>query len=451
LVLTESLNPEGPERTTKRTRVEEFNPGSELAQPLQLFRLVAEALASSNLSPDPEVISCVFGSLRALCDVRDSAISSVEYILQMMLTALDKAIATGVAGPIPPGIMRIDVLIDLIRGREMVPCHVLREYLYSASSIASGNPQIFQQALLIISSIAKIDPESVIQSVMPVFTFMGSNVFHRDDSFSFRVVQKTIEGIVPVMVKTLKKQHESRLDLLDLETSCEYSQTRPSMFLDTAVLCPRSFLAPMVMLLVDKSTNRVVRQAEDDVSQTLSLPLAMFARHPHELRLDALVEILEECQRLGRKIDDPINSDVTSFLQLSLYVNQSRRESSNDPLLFRDDHSPSPSVAMKKQIVALIVFVGFGIHAFGDHPRYKPQTSGTNTRIQQLLALMVQVANVNSDSIPLASEEIGKEARRSLLKALTVIPAADFVQSVATLLRVEDAKASPSGLVSPSD
>jgi U3 small nucleolar RNA-associated protein 10 len=25
---------------------------------------------------------------------------------------------------------------------------------------------------------------------MPVFTFMGSNVFHRDDSYSFKVVQK---------------------------------------------------------------------------------------------------------------------------------------------------------------------------------------------------------------------------------------------------------------------
>lgn len=107
---------------------------------------------------------------------------------------------------------------------------------------------------------------------------------------------------------------------------------------------------------------------------------------------------------------------------------------------YRDDHSPSPSVATKKQIVALVVFVGFGIHAFGDHPRYKPQASGTNTRIQQLLTLLVQVANLNSGTMSHASEEIGKEARRSLLKALTVIPAADFVQSVAALLRVEDAK-----------
>jgi len=64
---------------------------------------------------------------------------------------------------------------------------------------------------------------------MPVFTFMGSNVFHRDDSYSFRVVQKvrlppgyhtnrantiqTVDSIVPVMASSLKKAHSNLLDL----------------------------------------------------------------------------------------------------------------------------------------------------------------------------------------------------------------------------------------------
>ncbi|KAG8978867.1 snoRNA-binding rRNA-processing protein utp10, partial [Tulasnella sp. 427] len=412
--LTESLNPEGPERTAKRVRTEESNTDAELAQQLLLLRLVSEALASSNLSYEPEVISCIFGTLQVLCDIREAAVSSVEYILQLMLPALDKAITIAVTGPIPTGVMRIDVLIDLIR--------------------ASGNPQVFQQALLIISDVAKIDPESVIQSVMPVFTFMGSNVFHRDDSFSFRVVQKTIEGIVPVMVKSLKKQYDNRLELLvgsrDFlrifsDAAVHIPRHRRTFFFThlVDVLGPRSFLAPVAMLLVDRSANRIVRQAEDDVGQTLALPLALLAKHPHELRLDAFVEVLEECQRLGQKLDDPIKSEVTSFLQLTL-----------------DDHSPSPSVAMKKQIIALLVFVGYGIHAFGDHPRYRPQTSGTNTKIQQLLTRLVQVANLTSETTPSANEEIGKEARRSLIKALTVIPAADFVRSVASLLQFNDVK-----------
>lgn len=41
-----------------------------------------------------------------------------------------------------------------------------------------------------MASLARLSPESVLHNVMPIFTFMGSNVFHRDDSYSFRVIQK---------------------------------------------------------------------------------------------------------------------------------------------------------------------------------------------------------------------------------------------------------------------
>ena len=54
----------------------------------------------------------------------------------------------------------------------------------------SDNPQTFHQALLLISSLAHLAPEAVLRNVMPIFTFMGSSVLHRDDEYSFKVVQK---------------------------------------------------------------------------------------------------------------------------------------------------------------------------------------------------------------------------------------------------------------------
>lgn len=54
----------------------------------------------------------------------------------------------------------------------------------------SDNPQTFHQALLLISSLAHLAPEAVIRNVMPIFTFMGSSVLHRDDEYSFKVVQR---------------------------------------------------------------------------------------------------------------------------------------------------------------------------------------------------------------------------------------------------------------------
>lgn len=49
-------------------------------------------------------------------------------------------------------------------------------------------------------------------------------------------------------------------------------------------LGPDVYLAPVEMLLVEKSTNRVVRQEKDEAQQTLALPLAALARQSHEKR-----------------------------------------------------------------------------------------------------------------------------------------------------------------------
>lgn len=40
-----------------------------------------------------------------------------------------------------------------------------------------------------MANLARLTPDSVLHNIMPIFTFMGSNVFHRDDSYSFKVVQ----------------------------------------------------------------------------------------------------------------------------------------------------------------------------------------------------------------------------------------------------------------------
>lgn len=67
----------------------------------------------------------------------------------------------------------------------------MRQVLIVNNSFSvSENPQTFNQALLLMASLARLAPEAVLLNIMPIFTFMGSNVFHRDDSYSFRVVQK---------------------------------------------------------------------------------------------------------------------------------------------------------------------------------------------------------------------------------------------------------------------
>lgn len=70
------------------------------------------------------------------------------------------------------GSIRLDVLVELLR--------------------VSENTQVANQALLLVASLARLAPDSAVHNVMPVFTFMGTNLLHRDDSFSFRIIQKVI-------------------------------------------------------------------------------------------------------------------------------------------------------------------------------------------------------------------------------------------------------------------
>ena len=66
--------------------------------------------------------------------------------------------------------VRSDVLIDCIR--------------------TTTNPQVRNSALLLVSALAKVTPELILHSIMPIFTFMGANVLRQNDDFSAYVVKQ---------------------------------------------------------------------------------------------------------------------------------------------------------------------------------------------------------------------------------------------------------------------
>ena len=66
--------------------------------------------------------------------------------------------------------VRADVLVECIRN--------------------SSNPQVQQQALLLVSILASIVPELIIHNVMPIFTFMNSSIMKRTDDYSAHIVKQ---------------------------------------------------------------------------------------------------------------------------------------------------------------------------------------------------------------------------------------------------------------------
>ncbi|XP_077481923.1 HEAT repeat-containing protein 1 [Stigmatopora argus] len=76
---------------------------------------------------------------------------------------------------------------------------------------ATDVPQTHHHALLLLGTIANIFPEKVLHNIMPIFTFMGANIMRLDDAYSFRVIDKTVQMVIPALIKARDKS-DSGLD-----------------------------------------------------------------------------------------------------------------------------------------------------------------------------------------------------------------------------------------------
>ena len=78
----------------------------------------------------------------------------------------------------------------------------------------STSPQLQNKLILVVSSLAKLNPETVLHSVMPIFTFMGAQTIRQDDEFTAQVVEKTITSIVPAFFSNKGENLSDETELL---------------------------------------------------------------------------------------------------------------------------------------------------------------------------------------------------------------------------------------------
>ncbi|KAJ6630100.1 hypothetical protein B0H10DRAFT_1984968 [Mycena sp. CBHHK59/15] len=406
-----------------------------------VVRLLASLKPEANASPRAskraklsDVSDDTLPRLKTLHHVVQSSTptdADISYVEQSLMSAVENSAEKIVEIPnLAPSVIRLDILVELIRG---MPTSTFILSLID-SALVADNPQTFHQALLLMATLARLAPDSVLHNVMPVFTFMGSNVFHRDDSYSFKVVQKTIDSIVPVMVSSLKRAHPARLDLyigsrdfLRVFTDAANHiprHRRTSFFGHLAdVLGPTDFLPPLCMLLVEKMANRIVRQNAEEVQNSLVLPVSVLHRFLPALQTFILTEILREAQRLVARVADPEN------LEPSLL------DSSPD----EDQLLPSPS-AFKRRAQALVTFVGYGL-------KMSPPTAAASTSVPEggamsdLVSLLIALATARGGSTPDTKvEDISQAARSSLSKALGCMSVVDFIDAILSILKSGDSR-----------
>ncbi|KXN83997.1 U3 small nucleolar RNA-associated protein 10 [Leucoagaricus sp. SymC.cos] len=391
-------------RAAKRVKITGPSSSEDTLPELSLF---AEILGSKPLPGSLDLVQALLETLSKVIQCSPPSQADVNYVEQMLMSAVDSAASNISEAPnMTPSVIRLDVLVEVIR--------------------VVGNPQTFHQALLLMASLARLAPESVLHNVMPVFTFMGSNVFHRDDTYSFRVVQKTIDGIVPVMASSLKDANANSLDL--------YIASRDFLrvFTDAANHIPRHrrnnffthlievlgvehFIAPVCMLLAEKSTNRIVRQSQNEASSTLSLPVALLQHVPPSIRISALVEFLRESQRLATSAADPANH-IPALLDHTI-----------------DGELTVSASTCVKRAQALVTLIDQGIQ-----PNTLTNLDEAGKKLLgSLVSGLIVLASVSDQTSGVKFSGLATAAHKALNKVLSAMPAPDFVQVILFMLDSE--------------
>ena len=52
--------------------------------------------------------------------------------------------------------------------------------------------------------------EKVLHNIMSIFTFMGASVMRQDDSYSFQVIRRTVETVIPALVQVSRTHKTTR-------------------------------------------------------------------------------------------------------------------------------------------------------------------------------------------------------------------------------------------------
>lgn len=218
--------------------------------------LVLELLDDTKTERHPELLKGLFGILPGLQHTQSHAKAATDYLLVLTIDsifAIVKQAEVSSGPPIDHAAINTDILIDCLR--------------FTTSS------QVRNKVLLLISTLATTIPQLVLHSVMPIFTFMSSNLLRQDDDFSAHVVRQTMESIIPRLVQSFHKRKDGSLPgiaelLLSFAAAYYHIPTLRRLDLFTSLIDkvgPSEYFFVLLAILVDKYPNdrRVLQFAAD--------------------------------------------------------------------------------------------------------------------------------------------------------------------------------------------
>lgn len=181
-------------RRSSASAAKQLSPGGDLVgyaeKLLRRLTVICELLERKKPESHSDLLAQLFNTLRDFLSIGTDTNLPVHYVQQAIANCMIFIVdQLKQRGEIPDtNSIRIDIIVSCIR--------------------ASNSIQVQNRFLLLVASLAGLDKEIVLHSVMPIFTFMGANTLRQDDELSAHVIQQTIQQVVPALIASDDMQDE---------------------------------------------------------------------------------------------------------------------------------------------------------------------------------------------------------------------------------------------------
>nr|XP_009486339.1 PREDICTED: HEAT repeat-containing protein 1 [Pelecanus crispus] len=155
----------------------------------QRVMLILELLQHKKKLRRPQaLVPALFNLLSRCLEPMTSEEENMEYTKQLILSCL------------------LSICQKLSSDGSKIPADILDKEKFNVELIVqciriSKMPQTHHHALLLLGAVAGMFPDKVLHNIMPIFTFMGANVLRLDDTYTFQVINKTVQMVIPALIQ----------------------------------------------------------------------------------------------------------------------------------------------------------------------------------------------------------------------------------------------------------
>ncbi|KAI2637419.1 armadillo-type protein [Xylaria nigripes] len=246
----------------------------EMSAMLKQVTFVLQLVEGSDPEKHPELLNALFNTLSELQHFRVLVGSELGYLQSLVLRSL--------LAMVPAYRDNTELKIDSTGGHGDLLVNCIQK---------SSSPAVQSTALLLIASLAKVAPDLVLNSVMPIFTQMGTSVLRQSDDYSAHVINQTIKEVVPPLIQSLRKGKVSPLAgsselLLSFVTAYEHIPSHRKLGLFVSLietLDAKEFLFALLGMLTDMYGS---------TDQVLSFAAEVFNYFSVEIQLRSLIKLL---------------------------------------------------------------------------------------------------------------------------------------------------------------